>query len=193
MIWASNVSLQSWCRETWISCKKGFALMSQKTCFPRWTPTHRSSNGWLLVTRRGFMSITRTPDIKRMNGVHSMSRDRKNHSVFSRKRRWCSQFSWITEMLCIINSFPKARPSTRSIIWALWDVCVKPFAKKDRICGQTTRGFCTTITHRRTMPSLSVIGSSAGISTLQSMGSTLKWTISIMLNKLVFLILKIKS
>ena len=28
--------------------------------------------------------------------------------------------------------------------------------QKDRICGQITRGFCTTITHRRTMPSLSV-------------------------------------
>ena len=37
------------------------------------------------------------------------------------------------------------------------------------------------------------IGSSAGISALQSMGSTLKGTISIMMNKLVFLILKIKS
>lgn len=32
----------------------------------------------------------------------------------------------------------------------------KRFAKKDLICGQTTRGSCTTITHRRTMPSLSV-------------------------------------
>ena len=29
MIWASDVSLQSWCRKTWISCKKGIALMSQ--------------------------------------------------------------------------------------------------------------------------------------------------------------------
>ena len=28
--------------------------------------------------------------------------------------------------------------------------------QNDRICGQTTRGFCTTITHRCTMPSLSV-------------------------------------
>ena len=132
--------------------------------------------------------------------------------------------------------------------------------QKDRICGQTTCGFCTTITHRRTILSLSVsiwlkskriasnnhwihliwfpatfshsvdsrnrsaervtppemrswknrrwpwwlyrkpivknvsrIGSSAGISALQSMGSTLKGTISIMMNKLVFLILKIKS
>jgi len=26
---------------------------------------------------------------------------------------------------------------------------VKQFAKKERICGQTTRGFCTMITHRR--------------------------------------------
>ena len=163
-------------------------------------------------------------------------------------------------MLCIMNSFEKARLSTRSIIWALWDVCVKHFAKKDRICGQATRGFCTTITHRRTMRSLSVsiwlktkripsnnhrihlvglpatfsysvdsrnrptkrvtapemrswknrrrlwwiyrkpiiknvsrIGSSAGISALQWMGSTLKETISIMMDKYVFLILKIKS
>ena len=39
---------------------------------------------------------------------------------------------------------------------------------------------------------VSRIGSSAGIGTLQSMGSTLKGTISIMMNKLVFLILKIK-
>jgi len=30
------------------------------------------------------------------------------------------------------------------------------FAKKERICGQTTRGFCTMITHRRVVPSLSV-------------------------------------
>ena len=29
--------------------------------------------------------------------------------------------------------------------------------QKVRICGQTTRGFCTTTTHRRTMPFLSVI------------------------------------
>ena len=29
------------------------------------------------------------------------------------------EFSWITEVLCIMNSFQKARPSTRSIIWAL--------------------------------------------------------------------------
>ena len=40
---------------------------------------------------------------------------------------------------------------------------------------------------------VSRIGSSAGISALQSMGSTLKGTISIMMNKLVFLIIKIKS
>ena len=40
---------------------------------------------------------------------------------------------------------------------------------------------------------VSRIGSSAGISALQSMGSTLKGTISIRINKLVFLILKIKS
>ena len=102
------------------------------------------------------MSMTRTPDIKRVNGVHPMSRDRKNRVVFNWKRRWCLRFSWITEVLCIMNSFQKARTSTRSIIWALWDVCVKRFAKKDRICGQTTRGFCTTITHRRIIPSLSV-------------------------------------
>ena len=108
------------------------------------------------MTRRGFMSMTRTPDIKRVNGVHPMSRDRKNHVVFSRKRRWCLRLSWITEVLCIMNSFQKARPSTRNIIWALWDVCVKQFTKKDRICRQTTRWFCITITHRRTMPSLSV-------------------------------------
>ena len=206
------------------------------------------------------MSMTCTPDFKRVNGVHPMSRDRENHVVFSWKRRWCLRFSWITEMLCIMNSFQKARPSTKSIIWALWDVCVKQFAKKDRICGQTTREFCTTITHRRTMLSLSVriwlktkripsnnnrihliwspttfsytvdsrnrsaervtapemrswknrrwlwwlyrkpiiknvsrIESSAGTSALQSIGSTLKGTISIMMNKLVFLILKIKS
>ena len=102
------------------------------------------------------MSMTRTPDIKRVNGVHPMSRDRQNHVVFSRKRRWCLRFSWIKEVLCIMNSFQKARSSTRSITWALWDVCVKQYAKKDRICGQTTRGCCTTITHRRTMPLLSV-------------------------------------
>ena len=40
---------------------------------------------------------------------------------------------------------------------------------------------------------VSRIGSSAGISALQSMASNLKGTISIMMNKLVFLILKIKS
>ena len=40
---------------------------------------------------------------------------------------------------------------------------------------------------------VSRIGSSAGISALQSMRSTLKGIISIMMNKLVFLILKIKS
>ena len=108
------------------------------------------------MKRREFMSMTRTPDIKQVNSVHPMSRDRKNHVVFSRKRRWCLRFSWITEVLCIMNSFQEARPSTWSIIWALWDVCVKQFAKKDRICGQKTRGFCTTIMHRRTMPSLSV-------------------------------------
>ena len=96
------------------------------------------------------MSMTRTPDIKRVNGVHPMSRDRKNHVVFSRKRRWCLRFSWITEVLCIMISFQKARPSTRRIIWALWDVCVKQFAKKDWICGQTTLGFWTTISHPRT-------------------------------------------
>ena len=206
------------------------------------------------------MSMTRTPDIKRVNGVHPMSRDRKNHVVYSRKRRCFLRFSWITEVLCIINSFQKARPSTRSIIWALWDVCVKKFANKDRNCGKTTHGFRTTITHRHTIPSLSVsswlktkripsnnhrihliwlpatfsysvdsrnrsaervtatemrswkkrrwlwwlyckpiiknvsrIGSSAGISALQSMGSTLKGTISIMMNKLVFFISKVKS
>ena len=33
---------------------------------------------------------------------------------------------------------------------------MKQFAKKNWICGQTTRGFCTTITHRRIMTSLSV-------------------------------------
>ena len=106
--------------------------------------------------RRGFMSMIRTPDIKWVNGVHPMSRDRKNHVVFSRKRRWCLRFSWITEVLCFMNSFQKAIPSTRSIIWALWDVWIKQFAKKDQICGQTTCGFCTMITHRCTMPSLSV-------------------------------------
>ena len=42
---------------------------------------------WIMVTRRGFMSVARTPDIKRVNGVHPISRDRKNHVVFSRKRR----------------------------------------------------------------------------------------------------------
>ena len=100
--------------------------------------------------------MTRTPDIKRVNFVQLISRDRKNHVVFSRKRRWCLRFSWITEVLCIMNSFQKTRPSARSIVWALWDVCVKQFAKKNRICVQTTRGFCTTITHPRRMPSLSV-------------------------------------
>ena len=40
------------------------------------------------------------------------------------------EFSWITEVLCIMNSFQKARPSTRSIILALWDVFVKQFTKK---------------------------------------------------------------
>ena len=40
---------------------------------------------------------------------------------------------------------------------------------------------------------VSRIGSSTGISALPSMGSTLKGTISIMMDKLVFLILKIKS
>ena len=58
-----------------------------KNSFPGSTPTHHSSNGQLLVTRRGFMSMTRTPDIKRVNGIHPMSRDQKNHVVFSRKRR----------------------------------------------------------------------------------------------------------
>ena len=158
-----------------------------------------------------------------------------------------------------MNSFQKARPTTTSIIWALWDVCVKQFAKKDRIYGQTTRGFCTTITHRThnaivirehlaknetntvqqppNLPDLascdffvfgrlkkplrgtrystrdevmekskmalmaipqtdyknvSRIGSRAAISVLQSMGSTLQGTISIMMIKLVFWILKIK-
>ena len=193
--------------------------------------------------------MTRIPDIKRVNGIHPMSRDRKNHVVFSRKRRWCLRFSWITEVLCIMNSFQKARPSTRSIIWALWDVCVKQFAKKYRICGQTThnanvirehlaKNETNTIQQPSNSPDLApcdfflfgrlkkplrgtrystrdeVMEKSkmalmaipqtdykkcfedwinAGISALQSMGSTLKGTISIMMNKLVFLNLKIKS
>ena len=90
-----------------------------KDSFSRLNPTQHSSNESLLETRRGFTSTTRNPDIKRVNGVHRMSRDRKNHVVFSRKRRRCSQFSSITRVLCIMNSFHKARPSTKNIIWEL--------------------------------------------------------------------------
>jgi len=95
-----------------------------------------------------------TQSIRRVNGKLQMSQE--NHIVFSRKRKRCSQFSWITTVLYITNFCQKVRQLIRNIIWALWDVCVKQFAKKERICGQTTRGFCTMITHRRTVPSLSV-------------------------------------
>ena len=66
---------------------------------------------------------------------------------------------------------PKMRSwKNRRWLWWLWWLYRKPIIKN-----------------------VSRIGSSAGISALQSMGSTLKGTISIMMNKLVFLIWKIKS
>ena len=159
---------------------------------------------------------------------------------------------------CCASWIPSRRPDRQQgvLFWRYKTFAWSNSPKKDRICGQTTRGFCTTITHRRTMPSLSVsiwlktkripsnnhrihliwlpatfsysvdsrnrsaervatapemrswknrrwlwwlyrkpiiknvsrIGSSAGISALQSMGSTLKGTMSIMMNKLIFLI-----
>ena len=38
-------------------------------------------------------------------------------------------------VVCIMTSCQKVRQLTSSFIWELWDVCVKQFAKKDRICG----------------------------------------------------------
>ena len=46
---------------------------------------------------------TRNPDIKRVNGKLQMSQDQKNHVVFSRKRKRCLRFSWITTVLYITN------------------------------------------------------------------------------------------
>jgi len=47
------------------------------------------------------MSTTHNPDIRRVNGKLQMSQDQKNHVVFSRKRKRCSWFSWITTVLYI--------------------------------------------------------------------------------------------
>jgi len=44
---------------------------------------------------------------------------RPNHIVFSRKRKRCSRFSWITTVLYITNFCQKIRQLIRSIIWAL--------------------------------------------------------------------------
>ena len=38
---------------------------------------------WIYTHKSHVILMTRTPDIKRVNGVHPMSHDRKNHVVFS--------------------------------------------------------------------------------------------------------------
>ena len=188
------------------------------------------------------MSMTRTPDMKRVNGVHPMSRDRQNHVIFSRKRRWCWRFSWITEVLCMMNSFQKARPSTSTLgvtrrlrevirqkrpdLWAnnSWilhhdnapshnAIVIREHLAKNEtnsysVDSRNRSAECVTAPEMRSwknwrwlwwlyrkpiIKNVSRIGSSAGISALQSMGSTSKGTISIMMNRLVFFILKIKS
>ena len=55
-----------------------------------------------------------------------------------------------------MNSFRPAKLWTRNIIWALCIVCVKLFASRDRVCGKTTLGFCSTIMHRLTLHSFFV-------------------------------------
>jgi len=56
---------------------------------------HQTHHYW----RRGFMSTTHNQDIRRVNGKLQMSQDQKNYVVFSRKRKRCSRFSWITTIL----------------------------------------------------------------------------------------------
>ena len=116
----------------------------------------------------------------------------KKHVVFSWKRRRCLRFSWITEVLCIMNSFQKARPATFSY----------SVDSRNRSAERATAPEMRSWKNRRWLwwlyrnpiiKSVSRIGSSADVSALKSMGSTLKGTISIMMNKIVFLISKIKS
>ena len=54
------------------------------------------------------------------------------------------------------GSFRRDKLSTRNIIWTLHVICVKLFASRDRICGKTTLGFCTTIMRRLTLHSFFV-------------------------------------
>ena len=80
-IWVWDVSLQSCCQKTWIW---GTALTWRKTWSLRQNRTQHSSNA-LLETRRGFMSMTRNPDINRVNGVHQ-------HTEWAKTKK-CTLFS----------------------------------------------------------------------------------------------------
>ena len=54
-----------------------------KDTIPRLNPTQHSSNASLLETRRGFMSTTHNPDIRRVNGKLQMSQNQKKTTSFS--------------------------------------------------------------------------------------------------------------
>lgn len=45
----------------------------------------------------------------------------------------------------INNFYQKARNWRMSVIWALWDACLKQFVKSKKVFWQITRGFSTTI------------------------------------------------
>lgn len=52
----------------------------------------------------------------RPNGVKKTSRNRKNHARVAQKSRRCSLFSSIFVVWCIMNTFQRAKQSTRSIM-----------------------------------------------------------------------------
>lgn len=53
-----------------------------------------------------------------------------------------SLFSWIIEVLSIMNFFQKVKLLIKSTFHKVCVACVKSFVKRDQIHAQTIHGFC---------------------------------------------------
>jgi hypothetical protein len=83
------------------------AWESLRTCKNESIPTQHSRNALLLMTRRGFTSLTCKLVNKLRSGAFQLNRNQKNHSEVVQKSKSCWLFSLTIAMLCTRNSCRK--------------------------------------------------------------------------------------
>lgn len=100
------------------------------------------------------MSTTRNPDIRRVNGAPNEARLKKSRRFQSKKKAMLTVF--MDHNGIVHHEFlPEGQTVNKEYYLGVMRRLREAIRQKRKVCGQTTRGFCTMITRRRTVPSLS--------------------------------------